>query len=281
MKSILLFLFCSTAVITVKAQTYNYHPFPDSNIIWQGYYSCGVHNTGWTENWSYGMNGDTTMNGRIYHKISGFGWEREDSNNRVYFINLYDTTGQELIMYDFSLSVDDTIAVWGYTLRVTNVDTPSYFGIPRRTLHLQSTYDFDEWIDGIGSYWGPMGTSDLFVFLPCHFSVLCRASQDSVILFQRSPDVFSNGCSYLNSITDENFNNTITISPNPAATQLNINTSGAQVEDILLYNITGLLIQRIKQPLNSPIDISSFSSGIYIAQIKMRQNTVIRKWVKM
>lgn len=128
--------------VEVKSQTYTYHSFPDSNITWQGYYGCGVHSNVWKDFWIFNVTGDTSINGILYHNIGNaaladIGCIRETADKKVYFFNYsdFDTCSHERLLYDFSLSVGDVFPMIYDTLTVFAIDTPLYFGIPRRTIH--------------------------------------------------------------------------------------------------------------------------------------------------
>ncbi len=73
----------------------------------------------------------------------------------------------------------------------------------------------------------------------------------------------------------------ITLSPNPATNHLNISTGGIAVSEINIYNTTGSLVSQTKQPLNNVIDISALPAGMYVAVIKTKEGSAMRKWVKM
>jgi hypothetical protein len=74
---------------------------------------------------------------------------------------------------------------------------------------------------------------------------------------------------------------TTLIYPNPADRQLTISMNGLSVESVSIYNTTGKLLLQNKQPINNTIDISSLSSGVYIAEIRIKEGSVIKRWVKM
>jgi Secretion system C-terminal sorting domain len=76
-------------------------------------------------------------------------------------------------------------------------------------------------------------------------------------------------------------NSAISVSPNPAYTQLYVIAHGTIIKSVLLYSVTGSLLRTIEQPADQPIDISNLSSGLYIAQMLTEQGTLSRKWVKM
>lgn len=74
---------------------------------------------------------------------------------------------------------------------------------------------------------------------------------------------------------------TVNLYPNPATDQLFFNASGLPIEAINIYNLVGSLISQVKQPTTYSIDISSLNNGIYIAEIKTKDASVKKRWVKM
>jgi len=62
--------------------------------------------------------------------------------------------------------------------------------------------------------------------------------------------------------------NSLVISPNPAKNVLSIK-SGQTLEKVMIYNISGMLIQTINENFES-INVSELSSGIYIIAVKSR-----------
>ncbi len=79
------------------------------------------------------------------------------------------------------------------------------------------------------------------------------------------------------SITDELFS----IYPNPATNQLFIQTNGTAISEVNIYNTTGSLVSQTKQPQTKSIDISQLANGVYIAEVKTKEASVMRRWVKM
>src|SRR5436189_2605914 len=65
---ILILIFVSNSS---KAQTSVYHPFPDSNAIWNIHYfePCGFYFDQQEKLYSYLIQGDTSISGNTYHKI--------------------------------------------------------------------------------------------------------------------------------------------------------------------------------------------------------------------
>lgn len=73
----------------------------------------------------------------------------------------------------------------------------------------------------------------------------------------------------------------IKIYPNPASSQLFIEINNLLVTEIDIYNAIGSLVAETKQLQNKYIDVSTLPNGIYIAEIKMKDVSVKRRWVKM
>lgn len=73
----------------------------------------------------------------------------------------------------------------------------------------------------------------------------------------------------------------LTIYPNPANNQLFITSTNTPIEAIRFYDLTGWLLQEIKQNDNQNIDISAFCGGVYVAEIQTQQTVVKRRWIKL
>ena len=82
-------------------------------------------------------------------------------------------------------------------------------------------------------------------------------------------------------INEAEANAIISIYPNPATNQLFIQTNGTAVSEVNIYNTTGSLVSQTKQPQTKSIDISQLANGVYIAEIKTKEASVMRRWVKM
>ncbi len=75
--------------------------------------------------------------------------------------------------------------------------------------------------------------------------------------------------------------NEIQLYPNPAADKLFIQTNGAEIEQINIYNTTGSLVMGAGFILNNQVSIINLANGVYIAQIKTKDGIVMKRWVKM
>ncbi len=80
-----------------------------------------------------------------------------------------------------------------------------------------------------------------------------------------------------NNIQQNNFS----VYPNPATSQLFIETNGIPVTEINIYSTTGSLVSQTTLPQTKSIDISQLATGVYLTEIKTTQGWAKRRWVKM
>lgn len=79
------------------------------------------------------------------------------------------------------------------------------------------------------------------------------------------------------------FNNqqlTISIHPNPATSQLFIETNGEEIKQVNIYNTLGEVVIAVQQIINHQLSIINLPSGVYIAEIKTKDASVKKRWVK-
>ena len=81
------------------------------------------------------------------------------------------------------------------------------------------------------------------------------------------------------SINDVNFENTITVYPNPVSDQLFISSENTQIENIRVYSISGKQVLDDSNFENS-LDVSGFSEGIYFLEIYSSEGKSVQKFVK-
>lgn len=74
----------------------------------------------------------------------------------------------------------------------------------------------------------------------------------------------------------------IQIFPNPAYDKLFIQTNGIELEQINIYNTTGSLVMAVQPATrNAQLETVNLASGVYIAEIKTKEGSVRKRWVKM
>ena len=96
---------------------------------------------------------------------------------------------------------------------------------------------------------------------------------------------YGNNVSFTTDSSGSIFNNTdpnqfIVLYPNPATNQLYFETGDLTIEQINIYNAAGSLVMQTENPVNKYINIRRLPAGVYIAEIKTKDATVKRKWVK-
>lgn len=88
-------------------------------------------------------------------------------------------------------------------------------------------------------------------------------------------------CSLFTGVEELSESASVVLFPNPATNQLFIEAGGMTVTEINIYNSTGSLVSQTKQPQSKSIDISQLANGVYIAEIKTKEASVKKRWVKM
>lgn len=172
-KYFLILFFILSSRISYSQITYH---FPHDSATWghfSGFWGNGIY--GYTK--KYLANGDTLHNNFSYIKIERndtfvpggallYAFLREDSTNKVWVSFRYpfcDTT--ERLLYDFNISIGDSLIVYGSTSQVLIVDSITNIlldnGETRKCFHMLngcgSGYMDGEqliWIEGIGSNGG-------------------------------------------------------------------------------------------------------------------------------
>lgn len=280
----LLLLILVTFSWPMKAQTSVYHPFPDSNAVWNYQYILNCSMGYAEEYYSLTILGDTTISAQSYHKLfiphvqsfsSGtcefhsIGYKgafREDTLNRkVFFIPPFQSSEQ--LLYDFSLQVGDTIQ--GYL---------DYFGLPSTiqiidSILIGSTFR-KRWIlscygiqiiEGIGNTYG------LIEYLPgCatdfpDYTLTCFSQNEETLY----PDIASN-CELISNIkgvSDKIFISTLFPNPFNSTATLTLN-SDFGIAELKIFNALGKEVGR--QNINSfstTINREGLSNGIYFYQV--------------
>lgn len=270
-KIALLFLIFVTFI--ANGQTSVYRPFPinNGNWIYQYYDDFGVPTSGFTQ---YTLNGDTTFASTTYKKIyiypSYVGAIRE-SSKIVYFIP--DTSINEYVLYDFNLTVGDTIfSPYGGaiccndTVTVLSVDSILVSDGYHRTIELSS---FNTWIEGIGSMCYLLRPADL-AWLSGNDRLSCFVG-DSI----NYPPT-STQCILSTQESIKTLNN-ISIYPNPSNGAFTIYCDNIDVAEIQLIDLLGNLILYEKVKNQRKILIEKLDEGIYILSIKDKKGKIANR----
>ena len=280
-KLLLLFILSANSVF---AQTNVYHPFPDSNAIWNIHWNC-FFGTG--EAWfSYYIDGDTTIGNLVYQKMmrgpvvstgtcgtGGYpylGAFREDTvAKKVYHIHPFES--MEMLHLDFNLQVGDTFPdamQFPCSSTVQAIDSVLIGTNYRKRWTLASSAQI---IEGIGSTWGLMEPPCDVIDFPA--TTLTCFSQNGQTLY---PDTTFN-CLFIDDVESiDGIKNSLVIFPNPAREKFAVCSFQFPVNSHLkIFNTLGEIIY--STPLKDPIEINCghFPRGIYFVEVQ--SETEIRK----
>ena len=280
----LMIVFMLLTNVLAKAQTSVYHPFPESNAIWNIdciAWPCYISNSP-HEYFSYTIIGDTVINSITYHKwyipyvvyadncdstnVAGYvGAFRNDiPNKKVYYINSGSNT--EEVLYDFNITVGDTIKSFGikqpYIMKIYAEDSVRVGENYRKIWHASSiSAGSVDIIEGIG------GTMDLINYCPVInppiYNLICFSQNGNINYPNVSP------CNIISTININNVEFSVTLSPNPFhfSTLLTLSKAFKNAE-FKIYNTFGELIRQQKiTSQTTTINRVGLSDGIYLFQI--------------
>ncbi len=279
-------------------QTSVYHPFPDSNAIWNVYahsydpgppFPCDE-----VGQYSYYMNGDTLINALVYHRIfvpfidttlaqpfscfgqypnTGYiGSIRQDTVSKQVWVILRDSSNERLL-YDFSLNIGDTLHTINFDgsevdFPILTIDSILIDGNFRKT-YINNAVSI---IEGIGSNRG------LFETGSSGFS----SSWQLTCFQQNGNSIYPSSGTTCNLITHTNelskLNSKLLIYPNPFdefCTVYYSNFESSESTEIIIYNSEGKLLR--KEPMTSNRTIfhrNSMAAGLYLFQIVNKKEIV-------
>jgi len=286
-------------IIFITAKVYSQTHFPDSNAIWNVNYINSVGTP--THEMLYGLKGDTLINDTIYNKLytlldttlfdeslqDYIGSFRQESH-KVWFKPAY-WTYQDILLYDFSASVGDTVwhngsAYYGYpTFEIGYI----YSIIMEIEDNGLKTYKVErkgeigggacEWYENIGSNFGLFGSIIQFPLVGDTYNLACFKHNDTV---KYKNNLICNKCfcSGLSGIEEKKNNaDWINIFPNPVQSSLSIKVnkpySNIKVE---IIDVKGGIIYK-KKSLDSPITLNASIHGIYFVKLSVDNETITRK----
>lgn len=280
--------------ILLYSQTSIYHPFPDSNAVWNeqydffDFYPSPIS----IDNYSITIDGDTMINGILYHKLitpfvqhqyipphfngpqilTGYkGALRQDTTARkVYYVARYDSL--ETLLYDFSLNVGDTILDQTFcAVTVYSIDSVLIGSDYRKRWNIYGSIQGPlEFIEGIGSSFGLLGSwrcdGDGFrEYLTCF-------QQNSVTLW---PASITTDCNLITTMAESlNSQSLYEMSPNPFGLNSKIITSG-RFDKLEIFSAIGIRVR--SQIVDNQIIIverENLPSGMYFFHLLGINNTL-------
>ncbi|MFV0502306.1 MAG: T9SS type A sorting domain-containing protein [Bacteroidales bacterium] len=206
-----------------------------------------------------------------------FGAMRETPQRQVFFRGDYHSINNEVLLYDFSLSVGDTFDMVSFTFVVESVDTINYNGIPRRKFTIRPfPYDLlgGDWIEGIGNPEGiyvrpSIAHTDAWSVTRCYI-------HNGNLLYSNYSHGGNDCITPLMGVESIIEDNSITLYPNPTSSEVNISSENI-INSIEIFNSLGQRVYySVVNSIEKVIDISSFTNGVYILGVNT-ENGVIRK----
>lgn len=284
-----------------KGQTNVYHPFPDTNAFWGDrgwniFYSYVCRNT------RFGLNGDTLINGKNYKKIYSLYDSTLTNPNSTYYAaireenkRIYTIIGSsgEQILYDFNLSLGDTITYYYSILfqtpdtfyrKVTTIDSILLLdGKYRKRYTLDPVINYslsDIVVEGIGSirWWGLFNplVNDAYTNGD-QYSFECFKQNDTV-LYLNNPLCNHCFCQLLTDITSTKEQEKFIIFPNPFSTQTTLKIyKDFKDATLTVYNSFGQQVKQINNISGQSITLQrdNLPDGLYFINLIQNDKTFI------
>jgi hypothetical protein len=229
--------------------------------------------------------GNTVVHGIEYRKlVNTYNWQyalvREDSIlHKVYGITYNSTIDtSEQLLYDFSLSIGDTIWNPNVTEKVVAIDSVSINSVMHKVWQYSpvsgSAMGFVGYtiIEGVGCIQTPVFPSNPFPFEDCS-KLTCFNNNGFAPLVVPPVNLYFDNLSSCNinliNKVEQPINQLhgITISPNPAMDEMNISSSQT-IEILTIKDLLGRTVFESSPQSNSAkVGISSLRSGLYFIDI--------------
>lgn len=269
-----------------------YVSFPYSGVTWVNtlmyldWDIWGMPNYEIVQTDNYCANGDDTLIGSFtYTKLhlcnSAYQGAFRDNGGQVFYVPA--DSLQEYLIYDFTANTGDT--VWNVYLKnaggfpeiieyyvVQQIDSILIQGDYRRVITL---FDSGQWIEGIGNPQGLLNetwsnVSDYAVNLHC-------MSHTNLILW---PDDGTGTCALDVGLNSSEIK--AQVYPNPSSGKFSVSFGVEPVLTISVFNAMGQLIQPdiCYHDHAADIDLTSFSKGIYLIQVALKDEIQYVKIIK-
>ncbi|MEE1019800.1 MAG: T9SS type A sorting domain-containing protein [Bacteroidales bacterium] len=278
--------------LSLKAQTQSYEYIPivkEGLQIWTTDQKYGQYNEQYRYERLALTEEDTIIDGKSYKKLYSF-TEREfdietatfvcgirENENKQVFVASYHNQ-QEFLLYDFSLTEGDSILAesngeYDLYFNVTDVDTIDYNGVERRKITLQFyNYAWVTWIEGIGNIEGLLMDWRSYIMamdpMP-NVRLRCYEHNEECLYSDFSFDESIYDCytPLYTGLENNEFENELSVYPNPAKERLYINTS-LPIKELTICNLLGQEIQKYNMTeKTSSIDISGLKEGVYFVKL--------------
>lgn len=292
---------------SARAQTSVYHPFADSGAVWRMQWTnaclfppCVLN---CNADYQYRVDGDTILSGNTYRKVIKEGYSvnncncimnvascsgstygsafymgiRDDSINRKAYI--HDGVQPEELFFDFNLIAGDSVQNRFCNRLITAVDSVLAGSNYRKSYTL---YGGGKVIEGIGyvdnsNYDGPFEgcgpcvCNDIWRFL-CY-------RLNGVVLYG---DTLCQLVTSVSEVEQDNF--PVFLSPNPATTEIRIESTTFGIESIEIFDVLGKRVYS-EQPQTSDlkpqtVNVTTLHSGMYFVKVRGENKQAVIKLIR-
>lgn len=222
--------------------------------------------------------GDTIISGQLYMIVSQssdsmqlnwmtVGAIRENETHQVYYYNFF----EEYLLYDFSLTAGENFSAeingCQINMPLASIDTIQLLNGENRLRYNFTGQYWEQWIEGIGSSWGPLSVGHLDCSSDWYMSLNCFTENDTLKYRNSQYD----DCYVLITGIAE-FQNTMefSINPNPfnqyATLKSSSDLSGCEVS---IYSTSGILQKKYSYLSGQEVVINrdNLKAGLYFLHI--------------
>lgn len=273
----------------------DYHPIPEENVYWVVEHYDTSLPCGYSELYYYYLNGDTVFQGKTYKKLykkilelscnvvtyplDFIGGIRQDTITRKIYCSLNYLGNQDTLLYDFALSLGDTLNMplldmSGTPQIVDRIDSVQLLDSSyRRTFHFApGVSGSDSLIEGVGSRFGLLEPFDYGI---SDFKILRCFKANSILLLGSGTQ-----CTIINDVNNSLSNFNIQLYPNPTSDDVFINSING-ILGFTLYSLEGRVC--LKRVLNYEtefgIDLKNLYQGVYFIELFLNNGVVTKKIV--
>lgn len=289
-----------------------YQPFPTDSTNWRQVSAVWFMPVYEQWDYNYFIEGDTVLSGQTYNKIfrtgtyayytvsmpymihtltmgpymthnnSYIGGIREDGMKKIYFYPESASVSSEQLLYDFNLSVGDTLPVAynntsfvlgeNYVSSIDSVLIGTNYH-KRFNISIPTNSNYVSIIEGVGSTFGLL---EMLVPVFESASRLNCFTRAGTLLYKDStainPQVYTIANCSLPSLVgiNEHLNKgEVTIFPNPSTGSINIKTSFSEKITIEIFDVLGKSVYRSERSaFEFTIDLSTQPKGVYFLKAK-------------
>jgi len=283
-KSFKLLIIALVVCSNVFSQTNVYKPFPVGSAVW----SMSKQSMSGLSYYQYKTSGDTLIGISIYKKVLysyslnnpfnfgaftfKFAYRNDSINKKVYYLDVTGGLNKDTLWYDFNLNIGDTVkstySYGRYNINkdrvVQSIDSVSICGAYHKRFKFNCTDNESALVQGAGFL-------DNFI----------HSERDNDCPFE-PVWVYSSGLStcYFTNVRDYFKDNQIKLYPNPASSELKINTS-LQIHEYTILNNIGSVILKGNLLDAQSINVSSITDGLYIIKLEDKSgNQYQSKFIK-